>query len=195
MFIAILNFASLANATSSAYSKEVNLPKLEALKIEKLACSQRHKIGALSINTYQYLEAQTPQSFNYANVQCKPHGEFNGSPIYFTSSCDFVDKQWVCDEPVLHISVAINNRKVDVAPGPLAPEEAEDILKKISTYGGFRGRSIDSGIGNHCSIQSTSDPEELDLACSDGIRISFWCPQPEITHCPRILKMDLIIND
>ncbi len=197
--ISVLSCISVLLIASNAYTfaiatKEVVLPKPEVLRVEKIACVNPHKVKMKSINAFQYSEVEAPDPFNYAYIQCKPHGEFNGSPTYFTSICNFADNKWTCDESELHISVTINNRKVDVVPGSTKPELAEDILKKISTYGAFRGRSIDKGIGNRCSFHSTSDPEELELECTDGIQLSFWCPQPEITHCPRILNMNLILN-
>jgi len=175
-------------------TKEVALPKHEVLKLENIACVTRHNVKTTTIEAYQYSEIEIPDLFNYAYVQCKPHGEFKGSPIYFTSLCNFTNKKWKCEKSELHISVTINNRNVDVVPGFTKPELAEDILKKISTYGAFRGRSIDKGIGDHCSFHTTSDPEVLELECTDGIELSFWCPQPEITNCPRILDMNLILN-
>ena len=191
--IATLASASYTYALTFAPTKEVVLPKSEAIKVEELTCTKHNKISAAAITAYQYSGAQIPQPFHYAYVQCRPHGEFKNSPIYFTSLCDFTNKKWLCEEPKLHISVALYNRRVDVVPGAIKPEQAEDILKKISAYGGFRGPSIDKAIGDHCNFHSTSNAEELELMCQDVIKISFWCPQPELTHCPRVLAVDSII--
>src|SRR4051812_24730966 len=124
-------------------TKEVSLPKSESSRLENIVCISRHKISSATVTAYQYSEDQIPLAFNFAYVQCKPHGEFKGLPTYFTARCDYINQKWNCDESEAHTLVIINNRKVDVVPGITKPELADDILKKIITYGSFRGRSID----------------------------------------------------
>jgi hypothetical protein len=184
----IFTFAGIANALSVRPLKETSLPKLDASNIEQITCLERHKLNAEIITGYrfEYLAEPSPLASD-AYVRCRPHGKFKDNPIYFAADCHYLSKKWTCGESKLHISVTINNRKVDVVPGSTKHELAEDVLKKISRHGEFQGTSIDKAIGNRCEIYSGSDPEELRLKCELYIDISFRCPQAKTTDCPRVL--------
>ncbi len=170
----------------------VELPAEHLRKIEKLVCLSPFNLKAEKIAGFKYGAASS--SYDYAEVICKAHGEFKGSPIYYSTSCIFQAKKWSCDKPDLHIFVTLKNRKVDVIPGHITAELANDTIIKISSYGALRGRSIDEAIGNKCSIGAGLYPEELELNCTGYIKISFWCPQPEITHCPRVVDVQQIYD-
>lgn len=184
---AIFTFAGIANAHKTMPVKETSLPKLEASNIEQITCLDRHKLNAKSVTAYKGEYGDPSPHASYASVQCNSHGKFKDNPIYFTADCHYLSKKWACDESKLHISVTLNNRKVDVIPRSIKPELAEDVLKKISRHGEFQGKSIDKAIGNRCEIYSGSDPEELRLECELYIDISFRCPQAKTTDCPRVL--------
>lgn len=170
----------------------VELSTKHLMAIEKIACLNPFNIKAGEVTGYRYEEARG--GHRYADVTCKTHGEFKGAPIYYSSSCAFEGKKWSCEKPDLHIFVTLKNRKVDVIPNGVASELANDTIVKISSYGALRGLSIDEAIGNSCYISSTSHPEELELNCTGYIKVSFWCPQPEITHCPRVVDVQKIYD-
>lgn len=186
----IFVFTSFANATTYAEVKEVSLPKNEMSKVEQIACTQPHQVKAEIITAYQYESNEPKQPFDYVSVQCKSHNEFEGSPSYFTTTCNYENKKWDCGASDLHILIQIQDRTVNVEPGLLKPEVAHQMLSKISTYGSFQGISMNEAIGSHCNISKLKDNETFILDCRHKITVSSWCPQPQITHCPRVVSLD-----
>lgn len=200
----IISFSVKANQISLPPEKTVALSKAEYSQIENLACLSTYKVKAEAITGYQYPD----RILKYAHVECKPHDtlayqtpcpfenkECNPkyALIYYKADCALKGEHWKCRKAPLVTSVNLNDRDIEIRARDISPKLAYDILSKVITYGSFQGTSLDHAIGSGCTFSRSSDNEIVNMECLATIRVSFFCPQPQITHCPRVLDVGDII--
>jgi hypothetical protein len=190
IFFALTFITSCANALLTG-GAPVTLSEGEKSQLEYMVCKSNYNLNANKINAFTFRDTKTTESNNnsrtLARVECESHGQVNNKPMRYIDECDFSEKKWTCPEPQLEIIVTINGRDVKMRPWKLTPEAATGLLNSINARGYFQGESLDKAIGSSCDVSKTKDPEIMELACDAVIRISFWCPQNQITGCPRIL--------
>jgi hypothetical protein len=107
--------------------------------------------------------------------------------MHYQAGCSFSGGQWQCNKERLEMVVSANGRDVTMYPLEIAPESAYQILAKISTYGTFQSITMDDAIGSSCYISPSKDEEIVELNCQSTITVSFFCPQPQVTNCPRVV--------
>lgn len=180
-----LTFYAYTAMAGIAYTKDVPLPKKEFLVLEDMVCVKRHDLKAKLIQGSK--DVQSTAAFDSAVVQCESHGEFRGKPMHYQAGCSSADAKWQCNEEQLEIVVKANGRDVRMHPVGIAPEAAYQILAKISTYGTFQNITMDDAIGSSCYISPSKDEEIVELNCQSIITVSFFCPQPQMTNCPRVV--------
>lgn len=190
VFTFCTTFASAADKPGTVFT----LSKREQSFLEQRVCGAQYNLKASKIKAYAFearaktdskigLEARTS-----AYVECESHGEFMGKPMHYIDDCDLVDGEWDCSPPQLEVIVPINGRDIKMRPwSGLTPEKSYALLKDISARGRFQGESLDKAIGNSCDIAKNKDPDIIELGCEAAMSISYWCPQPKITGCPRVL--------
>jgi hypothetical protein len=122
-----------------------------------------------------------------AYVTCQSHGSFNNKPMRYIDDCDLIDHHWNCSAPQLEVLVSVKDRDIKLRPWHLTPETASQLLLSIRQKGYFQGLSLDEAIGSSCDVSKTKDPDIIELKCQSVIGISYWCPQTQLTGCPRIL--------
>lgn len=202
---------SYSHALSLAPTEKIALSKTEFSQIEDIACKKSHKVKAEIINGYQYKNSDLNPPSKNAYVQCQPHGTFsyyrthcssnnqqckpNYGLMHYQTSCSLNGKDWSCDEIQLVTTVNLYERDIQMRTQDMTPESAYGILSKVITYGSFQGTPLDEAIGSDCTFSTSSNNEIVTMNCLATIRVSFWCPQPEITHCPRVLYVGPIIFD
>jgi hypothetical protein len=185
----ITNYASAA-ITGGA---PVTLSEGEKNQLEYMVCTSNYNLSANKINAFTFRDTKTtgsnklPNLRTLARVECESHGQVNNRPMRYVDDCDFIEKEWVCSKPQLEIIITINGRDVKMRPWGLTPEAATSLLSNINARGYFQGESLDKAIGSSCDVSKTKDPEVMELACDAVISLSFWCPQQQISGCPRIL--------
>ncbi len=182
LFVTFHTFTAMANV---AYTKDVQLPKKELVSLEEIVCGKPHNLKAESIQGMKDL--QTKAAFDSAFVQCQSHGEFEGKPMHYQAGCSFSKGKWLCNQEGLEIVVSANGKNVKMHPWGISPESAYQILTKISTYGTFQGITMDDAIGSSCYISPSKDEDMVELNCQSIITVSFFCPQPQLTNCPRVV--------
>ena len=184
--MSLLIFIAQVNAVITD-GKPVKLSKQEKNQLEYTVCKSPFNLRAKKINAFRFNDLIAEQKRTLALVECESHGTFNNKPMRYVDDCDFVNNEWICSPPQLEILIAINGRDVKMRPWGLTPEVATDTLTTISSMGFFQGHSLDKSIGSSCDVSKTKDPEIMELKCDAVIGISFWCPQTQITGCPRVL--------
>lgn len=179
---------SQANA-ELAQTERAKLPTREASALENLVCESPHKLKAGTIEVYKSLDDKRPTLFHTALVKCESHGSFMGSPMNYQAFCDYIDGKWHCMQTELETTVKINDKPVTMLPSNITPEAAYQLLLKTSSYGMFQGIKLTDAIGSQCEISQSTEKETAILSCEKIITLSFWCPQPQLTHCPRVLSI------
>lgn len=177
--------AGYARATTLAYTQDVKLPKKEALALENQVCGKPYNLAAKTLQGSKDKESKA--AFDTAFVQCQAHGEFRGKPMHYQTGCSFSKRKWQCDETGLEVTANIQGTNVKIHPWGISPESAYQILAKISTYGTFQGTTMANAIGSSCHVTSSNKGEIVELNCNAIITVSFWCPQPALTNCPRVV--------
>jgi hypothetical protein len=186
IFVGIaLSFYTLGAMAGIAYTQDVPLPKKEFLTLEEMVCVKPYNLKAKRVQGSKDVQAKA--AFDSAVVQCETHDEFRGKPMHYQAGCSFSNGKWQCNEAQLEILVSANGRDVKMHPIGLTPESAYQILAKISTYGTYQGRTMDDAIGSSCYISPSKDKETVELNCQSIITVSFFCPQPQLTNCPRVV--------
>lgn len=180
-----LSFCTFSSLAGVAYTKDVPLPKKEFLTLEQIVCVKPHNLKAKLIQGSKDVQAKV--DFDSAMVQCQAHDEFRGKPMHYQAGCSYAKGQWQCTEAQLEVVVNANGRDVKMHPLGITPESAYQILAKISTYGTYQGRTMDDAIGSSCYISPSKDKETVELNCQSIITVSFFCPQPQLTNCPRVV--------
>lgn len=171
----------------------VTLSEGEKNQLEYMVCKSNYGLNANKINAFTFRDTKTtelnklPNLRTLARVECESHGQVNNKPMRYVDDCDFIENEWICSVPKLEIIITINGRDVKMRPWGLTPEAATSLLNSINARGYFQGESLDKAIGSSCDISKTKDPEVMELACDAVISLSFWCPQNQISGCPRIL--------
>ena len=192
ILFALAFITSYANAVITG-GDPVTLSEGEKNQLEYMVCKSNYNLNANKINAFTFRDTKTtepnklPNLRTLARVECESHGQVNNKPMRYIAACDFIEKEWICPKPQLEIIITINGRDVKMRPWGLTPEAATSLLKNINARGYFQGESLDKSIGSSCDISKTKDPEVMELACDAVIRLSFWCPQQQLSGCPRIL--------
>lgn len=186
IFLSItLSFCALNSLAGVAYTKDVPLPQKEVLTLEEMVCVKPYNLKAKQIQGSKDVEAKV--DFDSAVVQCQAHDEFKGKPMHYQAGCSYSKGQWQCNQAQLEVAVSANGREVKMHPLGMTPEAAYEILAKISTYGIYQGKTMDDAIGSSCYISPSKDKETVELNCQSIITVSFFCPQPQLTNCPRVV--------
>lgn len=175
-----------ANATLTE-QEEVSLPKPQRDKLERLICKDPFNIKAEIIRGYKNDNAESKADFDSAYVKCEAHGKFMGVPIYYQTYCWNDDAQWRCNSTELETTIHLAERNIKVRPWGMSLETAYQTIYKISSYGNFQGIPMSDAIGSSCDVIQLKDHETIELSCAYKITLSAWCPQPELTKCPRVV--------
>ncbi len=168
----------------------VNLSLNERLLIEQTVCGQKYGVAVAEIDARAFEEHAS--NANYADVKCRPHARRKDKPIYYVAQCARHDKQWSCGRAELEISVTLKGRELIMRPGMVEPNLAYESLQKISTYGYFQAKSLDTALQSTCNMGMGNKPDLIEISCKKwAITVSFWCPKtPENVACPRVIFME-----
>ncbi len=189
--VSTLTYAKTADARAQPnndlrpYNEDIQLPEKEFLILENKVCGKPHNLKAQTIQGFKDTESKA--AFDSALVQCQTHGEFRGRPMHYQTGCSYANKKWRCSQEGLEFVARINGKDIKIQPWKISPEAAYQVLAKISTYGMFQGVKMEDAIGSSCHVSPTKDKDILELNCQSIITVSFWCPQPQLTQCPRIV--------
>ena len=167
----------------------VNLSLNERLLIEQIVCGQKYGVAVAEIDARAFDEHTS--NANFADVKCRPHARLKDKPIYYVAQCARHDKQWSCGRAEIEVSVTLKERELIMRPGTVEPKLAYESLQKISTYGYFQAKSLDTALQSTCNMGMGNTPDLIEISCKNwSITVSFWCPKtPENLPCPRVIFM------
>lgn len=167
----------------------VNLSLSERLLLEQVVCGQKFGVAVAEIDARAFEEHAV--NANYADVKCRPHARLKDKPIYYVAQCARHDKQWSCGRAETEVSVTLKERELLMRPGTVEPKLAYESLQKISTYGYFQAKSLDTALQSTCNMGIGNKPDLIEISCNKwSITVSFWCPKtPENLPCPRVIFM------
>ena len=168
--------------------KEVTLPITDISILENLACKTPFKLKAETIQGFKDEHAELKSDFSSAYVTCKSHGKFMASPIYYQTFCEINNGKWKCNISTQETTINLGKQNVTIRPSNISFEAAYKTLNQVSGYGRFQGISMQDAIGSSCDI-SQLDKETIELSCRYKIAVSTWCPQPQLTKCPRVVSV------
>ncbi|RYY01311.1 MAG: hypothetical protein EOO53_18705 [Gammaproteobacteria bacterium] len=168
--------------------KEMAISNAEFSKLESIGCLTPHKLSAEEIRGYVSEHSELKSGAESAYVKCKSHGIFMETPIYYQTYCWIDNGQWKCNETELEGTIKIGQRNVKVHPLGISLETTYKTLTLIRSYGNFQGIPMMDAIGSSCDV-SQLDNEIIELSCRKKITVSSWCPQPQLTGCPRVISV------
>ncbi len=175
--------------TSLDQTFPVNLSRNERLLLEQAVCGQKYGVAVAEIDARAFEEHAS--NANYADVKCRPHARLKDKPIYYVAQCAIHDKQWSCGQAELEMLVTLKERELVVRPGIVEPNLAYETMQKISTYGYFQAKSLDTALQSTCNIGMGNKPDLIEISCKRwSVTVSFWCPKTtEKLACPRVIFM------
>ena len=179
--------ASLADSTFP-----VDLSRDERLLLEQVVCGQKYGVAVAEIDARAFtVSAANAARASYADVKCRPHASLKGKPLYYVAQCARDGKQWSCGRAELETIVPLKERELLMRPGTVKPELAYEAIQKISTYGYFQAKSLDTALQSTCNMGMGEKPDLIEISCKRwSITVSFWCPaSPAKTACPRVIYM------
>lgn len=179
-------FAVTARAEQTFPTK---ISRDEHLRLEHLACGAQFGMRVAEIDAWAF-EANAKQA-SFADVRCQPHTQLKGKPLYYVAQCGRDAGRWSCGHAELETLVPLKNRDLIVRPGTVAPLRAVDAIQKISTYGYFQAKSLDTALQSTCNMGMGDTADLIEISCRRwSITVSFWCPQVSATlPCPRVIYM------
>ena len=177
-------------AISDDQTFQVDLSRNERLLLEQTVCGKKHGVAVAEIDARAF-EAHAANA-NYADVKCRPHANLKDKPIYYVAQCARHDKQWSCGREELELSVTLKTRELVIRPGTVEPKLAYETMQKISNYGYFQGKSLDTALQSTCNMGMGNKPDLIEISCKRwSVTVSFWCPKtPENVACPRVIFME-----
>ena len=186
---AVLCLPSFALSANSDGVFPVNLSRDERLLLEQVVCGKKYGVAVAEIDAYAF-DAKSDKA-NYADVKCRPHASLKDKPLYAVAQCARSSNQWSCGQSELETIVTLKERDLLIRPGTVVPKVAHDAIQKISTYGYFQGKSIDTALQSTCNLGLGDKPDLIEISCKRwSITVSFWCPEtPAKTACPRVIFM------
>jgi hypothetical protein len=179
---------SLVDA-SLVRTKDVTLPLAEISLLENLVCKIPHNVEIETTHARSTLGVDRPAPFDSAFVKCKSHGLFMGSPMNYLANCSHENGKWACEKTMLETSAKINGKTVTIRPIDMTIDKAYQLLLKTSSHGKFQGLNINNAIGSDCNVSESEEKEMVTLSCKYIITLSYWCPQQELTDCPRVIAI------
>ena len=138
----IAGAVSIAGATVMLPTKSVPIPRPDAVRIERIACSRSGGSRADKIVAYVFDVPQSESRAIYAEVTCHPHGRVNGYPLRTVASCDNAKGAWACATLQAEVEVETHNRKILVHPMGVSPEIASQIALDVASSGWFPSRPL-----------------------------------------------------
>lgn len=188
ILLTVLFFPAIAiSAADTTFS--VNLSRDERLLLEQVVCGQKYGVAVAEIDARAF-EANA-RNANYADVKCRPHARLKDKPLYYVAQCARADHQWSCAAAELETLVTLKDRELVMRPGTVEPARAYEAIQKISTYGYFQAKSLDTALQSTCNMGVGEKPDLIEISCKRwSITVSFWCPTtPAKTACPRVIFM------
>lgn len=189
LLVSSLGLPAVASDASSDGIFPVNLSRNERLLLEQVVCGKKYGVAVAEIDAYAF-EAKSDKA-NYADVKCRPHASLKDKPLYAVAQCARSSNQWSCGQSELETIVTLKERDLLIRPGTVVPKVAHDAIQKISTYGYYQGKSIDTALQSTCNLGLGDKPDLIEISCKRwSITVSFWCPEtPAKTACPRVIFM------
>ena len=161
----------------------------ERFRLEHLVCGAQFGVRMAEVNAWAFEPNAARASF--ADVRCQPHTQLKGRPLYYVAQCGRDAGQWSCGHAELETIVPLSKRDLVVRPGTVAPLRAVEAIQKISTYGYFQAKSLDTALQSTCNMGMGDAADLIEISCRRwSITVSFWCPQVSATlPCPRVIYM------
>ncbi len=187
MLLSLVDPVLAASAPEQTFAAPLSAD--ERLLLEQLVCGQKYGVALAQVDARAFSPNASVAS--YADVTCRPHARLKTSPLYAVAQCARLENSWSCGRPELETRVPLKSRELIIRPGTVEPNRAYEAIQKISTYGYYQAKSLDTALQSTCNMGMGDKPDLIEISCKKwSITVSFWCPTtPLKTACPRVIYM------